>query len=134
MASSVGAAWSRLRFSLDHVGPLTRTVRDNALALELIAGYDRLDPGSAADAPTTFASEIDRGVEGLRVGVIRHFYTRDMQADPEMTAGIDAAVMKLADLGARRTRNRDRAARRVHRLQPSDPHERGVRDTRKLDA
>jgi aspartyl-tRNA(Asn)/glutamyl-tRNA(Gln) amidotransferase subunit A len=89
-----------LAFSLDHVGPLTRTVRDNALALELIAGYDARDPASAEDAPTTFSSEIDRGIEGLRIGVLRHFYTRDMQADAEMTAGIDAAVMKLADLGA----------------------------------
>jgi len=89
-----------LAFSLDHVGPLTRTVRDNALVLELVAGHDRLDPGSAEDTPVTFTGELDRGVEGLRIGVIRHFYTRDMQADPEMTAGIDAAVMKLADLGA----------------------------------
>jgi aspartyl-tRNA(Asn)/glutamyl-tRNA(Gln) amidotransferase subunit A len=37
----------------------------------------------------------------LRIGVIRHFYTRDMEADPEMTAGIDAAVAKLAELGAK---------------------------------
>jgi aspartyl-tRNA(Asn)/glutamyl-tRNA(Gln) amidotransferase subunit A len=89
-----------LAFSLDHVGPLTRTARDNALVLELIAGHDPLDPGSADVPSESFTRDIDRGVEGLRIGVIRHFYARDMQADPEMTAGIDAAVMKLADLGA----------------------------------
>ena len=90
-----------LAFSLDHVGPLTRTVRDNALMLGLIAGPDAADPGSAGRACGDLMSGLDRGVEGLRVGVIRHFYTRDMEADAEMTAGIDAAVMKLAGLGAK---------------------------------
>ena len=89
-----------LSFSLDHVGPLTRTVRDNALVLELIAGPDPLDPGSAATGARGYAAQLGRGVNGLRVGVIRHFYTRDMEADAEMRAGIDAAVEKLAALGA----------------------------------
>ncbi|MGZ8198642.1 MAG: amidase, partial [Burkholderiales bacterium] len=90
-----------LSFSLDHVGPLTRTVRDNALVLESIAGHDPQDPGSAESVPANFTNGLDRGVEGLRIGVIRHFYKRDMEADAEMTGAIDAAVMKLADLGAR---------------------------------
>ena len=89
-----------LAFSLDHVGALTRTVRDNALMLELIAGHDPLDPGSSAHAMGSCTAQLDRGVKGLRIGVIRHFYTRDMEADPEMTAGIEAALRKLADLGA----------------------------------
>jgi len=76
-------------------------VRDNALMLDLIAGHDPLDPGSATRATGASAVDLDRGVEGLRVGVIRHFYTRDMAADPEMAAGIDAAAGKLADLGAK---------------------------------
>ncbi len=90
-----------LAYSLDHVGALTRTVRDNALMLDVIAGHDPLDPGSAARPVSGSAAELDRGAEGLRVGVIRHFYTCDMQADPEMAAGIEAAVKKLADLGAK---------------------------------
>src|SRR5688572_18565831 len=90
-----------LAFSLDHVGPLTRTVRDNALMLELIAGPDPLDPGSAVVAADAYTADLGRGVEGLRIGVIRHFYTRDMEADADMVAGIDAAVKKLRDLGAR---------------------------------
>jgi aspartyl-tRNA(Asn)/glutamyl-tRNA(Gln) amidotransferase subunit A len=89
-----------LAFSLDHVGPLTRTVRDNALMLDAIAGHDPLDPGSANCATGGYTAELGRGVKGLRVGVIRHFYTRDMKADAEMTAGIEAAVKLLADLGA----------------------------------
>lgn len=89
-----------LAFSLDHVGPLTRTVRDNALMLDAIAGHDPLDPGSANCATGGYTAELGRGVKGLRVGVIRHFYTRDMKADAEMTAGIEAAVKLLSNLGA----------------------------------
>jgi aspartyl-tRNA(Asn)/glutamyl-tRNA(Gln) amidotransferase subunit A len=89
-----------LAFSLDHVGAMTRTARDNALMLDLIAGHDPLDPGSVNRATGGYTSELERGIKGLRIGVIRHFYTRDMEADPEMTAGIDAAVAKLGELGA----------------------------------
>jgi len=89
-----------LAYSLDHVGPLTRTVQDNALMLDLIAGHDPLDPGSASHAAGGCTAQLDRGVKGLRIGVIRHFYTRDMKADPEVAAGIEAAVAKLAELGA----------------------------------
>jgi len=89
-----------LAFSLDHVGALTRTVRHNALMLDLIAGHDPLDPGSVNRATGGYTAQLERGVKGLRIGVIRHFYTRDMEADPEMTAGIDAAIAKLGELGA----------------------------------
>ena len=89
-----------LAYSLDHVGPLTRTVRDNALMLELIAGYDALDPGSANTAVGGYTADLERGVPGLRVGVIRHFYTRDMEGDAEMVAAIEAAIKVLGELGA----------------------------------
>ncbi len=89
-----------LAYSLDHVGTLTRTVRDNALMLDLIAGYDALDPGSANLATGGYTSQLGQDIKGLRVGVLRHFYTRDMQADAEIAAGIEAAVNKLSELGA----------------------------------
>jgi len=89
-----------LAYSLDHVGPLTRTVRDNAIVLDLIAGHDPHDPGSAARGRYDSTALLGRGIEGLRVGVIRHFFTEDMVADPEMSAGIDTAVAKLSELGA----------------------------------
>ena len=89
-----------LAYSLDHIGPLTRTVHDNALMLDLIAGYDELDPGSSNRATGGYTAGLGRGVKGLRIGVIRHFYTRDMQAEPEMAASIEAAVNVLAELGA----------------------------------
>jgi aspartyl-tRNA(Asn)/glutamyl-tRNA(Gln) amidotransferase subunit A len=89
-----------LAFSLDHVGPLTRTVRDNALMLDVLAGHDPLDPGSVNAATGGYTSELGRGARGLRIGVIRHFYTRDMEGDPEMVAGIEAALKVLEGLGA----------------------------------
>lgn len=89
-----------LSYSLDHVGPLTRTVRDNALMLDVIAGHDAFDPGSANRAAGGYTSALAHGVKGLRIGVIRHFYTHDMQADAEMAAGIETAVQRLAELGA----------------------------------
>jgi len=89
-----------LSFSLDHVGPMTRTVRDNALLLDLIAGHDPADPGSVNRATGGYTAELERGVRGLRIGVIRHFYNQDMKADPEMAAGIEAAIRTLGELGA----------------------------------
>ncbi len=90
-----------LSFALDHVGPLTRDVRDNALMLNLLAGHDPLDPGSARAAVPDFTAGLEGGVEGLRVGVIRHFYTEDMVADPEMAEAIETALGVLEGLGAR---------------------------------
>ena len=89
-----------LSFSLDHVGPLTRTTADNALALAAISGHDAADPGSAEEPVPDFASGFAAGLKGLRIGVIRHFYAEDLIADAEMTAAIEAAVNTLADLGA----------------------------------
>ncbi len=89
-----------LAFSLDHVGPLTRTVRDNALMLDVLAGHDPLDPGSVNTAAGRYTAELDRGVRGLKIGVIRHFYARDMEGDAEMVAGIEAALKVLEGLGA----------------------------------
>ena len=89
-----------LSFSLDHVGPLTRTTADNALALSVIAGHDALDPGSADEPVSDMGGQLGRGIKGLKIGVIRHFYTKDLIADPEMAAAIEAAIKVLEDLGA----------------------------------
>lgn len=89
-----------LAYSLDHVGPLTRTVNDNALMLDLIAGHDALDPASADTRAGNYTAALGHGVNGLRIGVIRHFYTRDIEGDAEMVDGIEAALKVLAGLGA----------------------------------
>ena len=89
-----------LSFTLDHVGPLTRTVADNALQLETIAGHDALDPGSAPSTPGHYADAIGRGVRGLRIGFVRHFHETDLPANPEVAAGLEQVVRALRADGA----------------------------------
>lgn len=89
-----------LSFTLDHVGPLTRTVRDSALMLDAIAGYDPADPGSAASEARSFGRPLDWGVRDLRVGFVRHFHETDMPAHPEVTAALEDVARVLQAEGA----------------------------------
>jgi aspartyl-tRNA(Asn)/glutamyl-tRNA(Gln) amidotransferase subunit A len=89
-----------LSFTLDHVGPMTRTVGDNALMLEAIAGHDRYDPGSATAAIGHYAAAMDRGVRGLRLGFVRHFHETDLPAEPEVTAALEHVARTLQMMGA----------------------------------
>ncbi len=89
-----------LSFTLDHVGPLTRTVADNALMLDVLAGHDPADPGSAATSARGFGRLLDRGVRDLRIGFVRHFHERDMPAHPEVTAALEDVARVLQAEGA----------------------------------
>jgi aspartyl-tRNA(Asn)/glutamyl-tRNA(Gln) amidotransferase subunit A len=89
-----------LSFTLDHIGPMTRTVADNALMLEAIEGHDPLDPGSAATSRSHYAAALERPVRDLRVGFVRHFHEVDMPAEPEVTAALEHVVRTLQMEGA----------------------------------
>lgn len=89
-----------LSYTLDHVGPLTRTVVDNALVLNAIAGHDPADPGSAAAPAQYFARDMDRGVRDLRIGFVRHFHEADMPAHPETGVALDEVARVLQAEGA----------------------------------
>jgi aspartyl-tRNA(Asn)/glutamyl-tRNA(Gln) amidotransferase subunit A len=89
-----------LSFTLDHVGPMARSVADTALLLDAMAGHDPADPGSVARAPRRFGAELDRGVRGLNVGFVRHFHEADMPADEEVAAALEEAARVLAKEGA----------------------------------
>jgi aspartyl-tRNA(Asn)/glutamyl-tRNA(Gln) amidotransferase subunit A len=89
-----------LSFTLDHVGPMTRTVTDNALMLKAIAGHDPLDPGSAPSTPGHYAAALERGVKGLRIGFVRHFHEIDTPATPEVTAALQNVARTLQMAGA----------------------------------
>ncbi|MDT0262038.1 amidase [Jatrophihabitans lederbergiae] len=65
-------------WTLDHVGPITRTVRDAALVLDAISGHDPRDPGSLELPPTLTAKSLRDGCEGLVIGVEEDFYFADV--------------------------------------------------------
>jgi len=84
--------------SLDQVGPFARTVTDAALLLGAIAGHDPLDSTSIPEAAPDVVGGLERGVEGLRVGVVREFMAEGM--DPGVRARVDEALSRLEKLGA----------------------------------
>jgi aspartyl-tRNA(Asn)/glutamyl-tRNA(Gln) amidotransferase subunit A len=90
-----------LSTSLDHVGPMTRTVEDNAILMQAMVGQDAQDPASVPHPSPDFMHGLRDGVKGLRIGLIEHFYTEDMPADPQMVAALEAAASQLRDLGAK---------------------------------
>lgn len=92
-----------LSYALDHCGPLTWTVRDAALALQVIAGFDPLDPSSVdfavPDYDAVLRAHAGRGLEGLRIGVLRQF-ANDPQVSLEVQEALDEAARMLRQLGA----------------------------------
>jgi aspartyl-tRNA(Asn)/glutamyl-tRNA(Gln) amidotransferase subunit A len=89
-----------LSWTLDHCGPLGRSVEDCAIALQVIAGHDAQDPASA-DAPVPdFRADLERGVTGLRIGVPRAFFAEAAMVAPEVPRAIDRIVGLLRDCGA----------------------------------
>src|SRR6266446_1115349 len=97
--------WSRvsrygvmaLADSLDHAGPITRSVRDAALMLQVIAGHDPNDPTSSREPVSDFSNAIGRDLRGPRVGVIKQLLNG---ISAEMSSGFDTAVHELHNLGA----------------------------------
>lgn len=89
-----------LAASLDHVGPMARSAEDCALVLQAIAGHDPLDPFSARRTVPDYVAALARGLGGLRIGVVRHFFERDAMVRPETGAAIDAALGVFRALGA----------------------------------
>ena len=90
-----------LAYSLDHCGPMTWTARDAALMLQAIAGHDAEDPGSCDRPVPDYASALTGDIQGVTVGLIRHFYDGDEHADADVKTAMDAALRTLEGLGAR---------------------------------
>jgi aspartyl-tRNA(Asn)/glutamyl-tRNA(Gln) amidotransferase subunit A len=86
-------------WSLDHAGPLALSVRDAALLLQVLAGYDASDPGSAKVPVPDYRASIEDGIEGLTIGVCRnHFFGRN-EADVERC--VERAIDDMRALGAK---------------------------------
>ncbi|MFH8569174.1 amidase [Streptomyces sp. NPDC017993] len=85
-----------LSWSLDHVGPISRTVRDAALVLSATAGHDPRDPASVSGQTPDFSGGAN--LKGLKVGVPRNHYFE--QVSPEVEEAVRRAIDRLAELGA----------------------------------
>jgi aspartyl-tRNA(Asn)/glutamyl-tRNA(Gln) amidotransferase subunit A len=83
--------------SLDHVGPLAKTVKDAAIVLRAIAGRDPMDSTSADVPIPDYVAELDKPVRGLKIGVAKEYFGEGL--DTEVRQAVDAAIQQLAGLG-----------------------------------
>jgi aspartyl-tRNA(Asn)/glutamyl-tRNA(Gln) amidotransferase subunit A len=83
--------------SLDHVGPLTRTVKDSATLLEVIAGRDPHDSTSADVPVSKYSEECGREVKGLRIGIPKEYFGEGL--DPEIRQAIERRIDALRKAG-----------------------------------
>lgn len=88
-----------LAWSMDHIGPLTKTAADAALVLKAIAGRDRSDPATARQLMVNFEAELEKPLDGLTIGLPRAGFFDSL--DPEVAGAIEAAAGVLAACGAR---------------------------------
>jgi aspartyl-tRNA(Asn)/glutamyl-tRNA(Gln) amidotransferase subunit A len=86
-----------LAWSLDHVGPMTRTVEDNALMLNALAGHDPEDLYSVDPAAEDFTRDLERGLQGAAIGLPASFYFEHL--DEEVEERVNEAVKAFASLG-----------------------------------
>jgi aspartyl-tRNA(Asn)/glutamyl-tRNA(Gln) amidotransferase subunit A len=83
--------------SLDHIGPLTKTVKDAAIVLQIIAGRDPMDSTSAEVPVPDYIAQLEKPVAGLKLGVAKEYFGEGL--DSEVRQSVEAAIQKLAKLG-----------------------------------
>lgn len=88
-----------IELTLDHTGPMTATVADNALLLEVVAGADGLDPRQAAPVTAAYTKSLTEGVAGMRIGVVRESFATP-ESEPEVDRKVRAAAKQFIALGA----------------------------------
>jgi len=87
-----------LSWSLDHAGPMTKTVKDAAIMLEALAGFDPNDP-TTVDVPVVpYSKYLTGDIKGLRIGIQEDFYFHNIE--PEMEKTVRQAIETLRSLGA----------------------------------
>jgi aspartyl-tRNA(Asn)/glutamyl-tRNA(Gln) amidotransferase subunit A len=83
--------------SLDHIGPLAKTVKDAAIVLRTIAGRDPMDSTSADLPVPDYVADLDKPVRGLKLGVAKEYFGEGL--DEEVGQAVEAAIDKLKQLG-----------------------------------
>ena len=86
--------------TIDHVGPITGSVADNALFLEVLAGEDGLDPRQYAPEVHRYTEALGRGCAGLRIGVLKEGFHRP-ESEPDVDRKVLDAAERFRSLGAR---------------------------------
>lgn len=89
-----------LAWTLDHCGPLSRSVEDAAIALQVMAGFDPGDPASVDLPVPAYPAGLDDSIAGLRIGVPRAFFAEDPALTAASRDGIEASLRYLRDAGA----------------------------------
>ena len=87
-----------LAWSMDHVGPMTRTVGDAALLLRVMAGYDPADASTSVLPVPDYLAALTGDVKGLRIGMLRAFFLES--ATPQVRAAVERAAATLQNAGA----------------------------------
>ncbi len=85
-----------LSWSLDHIGPMTRTVADAALVLQVIAGYDSRDPGSVDLPVPEYGTDIGASTSALRLGILQDYFYENLH--PDIAAAMQSALSVLESL------------------------------------
>ncbi|MEJ8570285.1 amidase [Microbaculum marinum] len=88
-----------MEVSIDHTGPMTANVADNALMLETLAGEDGWDIRQRNVVTHPYTTFVDKGVEGMRIGILKEGFGRP-ESDPEVDEKVRTAAAKFAELGA----------------------------------
>jgi len=87
-----------LSWSLDHVGPMTRTVEDAAIVLQAIAGRDADDASTVGEPVPDYMQMLRQGVQGLRIGIPKEFFFENLH--PEVESAVRSAIGLLGEMGA----------------------------------
>jgi aspartyl-tRNA(Asn)/glutamyl-tRNA(Gln) amidotransferase subunit A len=88
-------------FTFDHCGPMARTVRDCAILLQAIAGYDSRDSGSIEQKIPDYQAALTGDITDLRIGVLRHYWEEDLPGPEDQRRAMDEAVAVFRGLGAK---------------------------------
>jgi aspartyl-tRNA(Asn)/glutamyl-tRNA(Gln) amidotransferase subunit A len=89
-----------LSYSLDHIGPMARSMRDCALLLQSIAGYDPLDTCTVSREVPNYAEALSGSVRGLRIGVPRAYFFDSPELNAEVRDAVFQAIDQLGRAGA----------------------------------
>jgi len=89
-----------IELTLDHAGPMTATVADNALLLEVLAGADGLDPRQYAPRTAPYTEALGRGVDGLRIGLVKEGFGHH-NSEKDVDASVRSAAAVFGKLGAK---------------------------------